>query len=677
MKRMIVKPCVYCLEQVFDTKTHWKRCHVLMICCFIEVFARRHDTRTVGSFTATGSASAGAPQSVRCGAGESNVPAPNLRVHSEDYSCPLREASSGWSREGDRGCTDASSGLSGGPLSTGSTDLSGSCPQNVVQRRQEQGQGQGSRQGLRQAQLRQFFSGRRPLEHGGGSLLHGSQIHDGADGSNAAPPREAIAVSPTRSEAPLVSASGGASICGSAHGQGCSDLARVDGRRQSPLLASGNDASRVDTRTQEPYSGVQCQAGDEGKSNAVELDGQSGSMELSPMESRDPAGGASPSGGQSHHRADHGRSQGDRKSDQRYHDQAFWLSSSVSPALRDKLGPIHARDRASHRWRPSLEALQCSDKFLGVASSCRPSPAGSANSVGDCSIPAALHLGEPLPQSLPRLPLLGYDLCTFRLLNPSSCTCYMNSLLFALLFALHCHGISDQADIGRLRGICDAIQQHSGRLDISKHMHWVMLISPWPQPFRQHDVAEFAQHLLHRLRVPSLQGYWHARRFEAGRCTITDTGPCTSPVSLPLQGPVTLQGCIDQWHSQHTSALLAFTPGTSLIVLQLMRFNAEGRGKWKRTVKSLHTISHVLDDVVVPVFVDLESTQCLYPRFKVASIIAHFGDRADSGHYRCLWNENNTALITDDASAVTACTPPLLEEISANAYLVFLTREHD
>ncbi|OLP94688.1 hypothetical protein AK812_SmicGene23285 [Symbiodinium microadriaticum] len=135
--------------------------------------------------------------------------------------------------------------------------------------------------------------------------------------------------------------------------------------------------------------------------------------------------------------------------------------------------------------------------------------------------------------------------------------------------------------------------------------------------------------------------------------------------------------CIDQWHSQHTSALLAFTPGTSLIVLQLMRFNAEGRGKWRRTVKSLHTISHLLDDVVVPTFVDLESMQCLYPRFKVASIIAHFGDRADSGHYRCLWNENNTALIADDAAAITPCTLPMFEEISANAYLVFLTRECD
>ncbi|OLP78151.1 hypothetical protein AK812_SmicGene41706 [Symbiodinium microadriaticum] len=138
-----------------------------------------------------------------------------------------------------------------------------------------------------------------------------------------------------------------------------------------------------------------------------------------------------------------------------------------------------------------------------------------------------------------------------------------------------------------------------------------------------------------------------------------------------------IQDCIDQWHSQHTSASLAFTPETSLIALQLMRFNAEGRGKWRRTVKSLHTNSHLLDDVVVPTFVDLESMQCLYPRYKVASIVAHFGDRADSGHYRCLWNENNTALIADDAAVIATCTLSLLEEISANAYLVFLTRECD
>ena len=250
----------------------------------------------------------------------------------------------------------------------------------------------------------------------------------------------------------------------------------------------------------------------------------------------------------------------------------------------------------------------------------------------------------------------------------------MNSLLLALLFALRCHGVSDQADLGRLRGICDAITLHSGQLDISRHMHWIMLISPWQQPFRQHDVAEFAQHLFHRLRVPSLQGYWHARRFEAGRCSVIDTGPCTSPVLLPLQGPVTLQDCIDQWHSQSTSALLAFTPGTSFIVVQLMRFNAVGRGKWKRTVKSLHAVSRLLDDVMIPTFVDSDSSQCLFLRFKVASIVVHYGDSADSGHYRCLWHENNAVLITDDASATTVCTPSQLEEASANAYLICLVR---
>ena len=239
----------------------------------------------------------------------------------------------------------------------------------------------------------------------------------------------------------------------------------------------------------------------------------------------------------------------------------------------------------------------------------------------------------------------------------------MNSLLLALLFALHCHGVSTQADLGRLHGVYDALQQHSGRLDVSKHMHWIMLISPWLQPFRQHDVAEFAQHLVRRLRIPAFQGCWHARRFEAGRCSILDTGPCSSPIPLPLQGPESLQACIDKWHSQHSSALHAFTSETSTILLQLMRFNAEGRGKWKRTVKSLHQILHVLEDVMIPIFADVDSLQCLHLRFKVASIIVHYGDRADSGHYRCLWNKNNTALITDDASATTVCTTQQLEEL--------------
>ena len=161
-----------------------------------------------------------------------------------------------------------------------------------------------------------------------------------------------------------------------------------------------------------------------------------------------------------------------------------------------------------------------------------------------------------------------------------------------------------------------------------------------------------------------------------GRCTLADTGPCASPVTIPLQGTASLQDCIDQWHLQISSAMHAFTSGASTILLQLMRFHAEGRGRWKRTVQSLHKLSRILDDVMVPFFADDDSPQCLFLRFKVTSIIAHFGDRADSDHYPCLWKENDTALITDDASVAQLCTAQQLDEISGNAYLICLIR-HD
>ena len=43
MRRAITKPCIYCLECTFDKQPHWKRCHVITLCCFIGAFARRDD----------------------------------------------------------------------------------------------------------------------------------------------------------------------------------------------------------------------------------------------------------------------------------------------------------------------------------------------------------------------------------------------------------------------------------------------------------------------------------------------------------------------------------------------------------------------------------------------------------------------------------------------------------
>ena len=112
----------------------------------------------------------------------------------------------------------------------------------------------------------------------------------------------------------------------------------------------------------------------------------------------------------------------------------------------------------------------------------------------------------------------------------------MNSLLLVLLHTPQCHAPTRKDALGKLHGVYDALHQHSGALDISRHYTWVMLVSPWPQPFRRHDLAELAQHVVPRLRIPALQGCWQARRFEAGHCRSLDTGPVACPIPMVLQG---------------------------------------------------------------------------------------------------------------------------------------------
>ena len=47
-RRALTKPCPFCLEQRFDLQSHWKRCHVITSCCFIEILACGHGTSTDG-----------------------------------------------------------------------------------------------------------------------------------------------------------------------------------------------------------------------------------------------------------------------------------------------------------------------------------------------------------------------------------------------------------------------------------------------------------------------------------------------------------------------------------------------------------------------------------------------------------------------------------------------------
>ena len=61
MRRAITKPCIYCLESTFDKQSHWKRCHVITLCCFIELYSRRNDACSVQSHAAPGTPIADGP----------------------------------------------------------------------------------------------------------------------------------------------------------------------------------------------------------------------------------------------------------------------------------------------------------------------------------------------------------------------------------------------------------------------------------------------------------------------------------------------------------------------------------------------------------------------------------------------------------------------------------------
>ena len=400
-----------------------------MICCFIEVFARSHDTSSHGSISSSGPTATGPIESVSCGTGKSHVSSISFRVCStsrtdtEDEPCSIHQASSTGSPEGGDGrCIDAGSGLDRRPLSSGSAEPTRSPSQRVVQGWEEQGSGKGSRQGFGKSN----YSG--PSQEGGPWSAEVDYYSIDRESMMGQMARMLI-----RHERQLQSLQQDQKLHLFLRPASAVPLMVKVARTWRELMDAGKVRSSLrETMLREliqelkkPYSGVQCQARDEGEGYADELDRQSGGVELSQMESRDPEGGAGSTGGEPYHRADPGGSTGNRESDQWHHDQALRISSPLSPALRDKLGPIHTRDRTSHRWRHSLEALQCADKLLGAASSCGPSSAGPTDSLGDHSVPAAVSLGERAPQPPPRLHLIGCDLLAIRLLNPTSSTCYM------------------------------------------------------------------------------------------------------------------------------------------------------------------------------------------------------------------------------------------------------------
>ena len=83
---------------------------------------------------------------------------------------------------------------------------------------------------------------------------------------------------------------------------------------------------------------------------------------------------------------------------------------------------------------------------------------------------------------------------------------------------------------------------------------WTTFLSNWPEPFRQHDVTDFAHHLLQQLNPNFLSCCWESRVEQDGEIRVVDQSALWRPLHLYICSeqknitlPTDLQGLISSW----------------------------------------------------------------------------------------------------------------------------------
>ena len=82
----------------------------------------------------------------------------------------------------------------------------------------------------------------------------------------------------------------------------------------------------------------------------------------------------------------------------------------------------------------------------------------------------------------------------------------------------------------------------------------------------------------------------------------------------------------------------------------------------------------IWDDALVALFLDADTFRCEHCLFHVASVVVHYAEMAQTGHYRCLWHKSDCTLLTDDAISAVSCHAEQLSAAQCNSYRVWLVR---
>lgn len=205
-------------------------------------------------------------------------------------------------------------------------------------------------------------------------------------------------------------------------------------------------------------------------------------------------------------------------------------------------------------------------------------------------------------------------------------------MLSFLWGVVHCHALEKgendivqlSADAGRLALLCNPLLSATVSLRLSSVWEWTRYLQGWRQPHKQHDVAEFAMHVLRQLRPQCMEGSWQSR---SSLGEVRDVGDTNVPLYIvtPSGGKVGIQACVQQWSVQDFTHALVNPP--VLLCLQLERFVRRNRAIRKKPVPI------VAGNIYMPLFV-AASNRTEQIEYRLISMIVHHGNSPNVGHYR-------------------------------------------
>ena len=265
------------------------------------------------------------------------------------------------------------------------------------------------------------------------------------------------------------------------------------------------------------------------------------------------------------------------------------------------------------------------------------------------------------------------------LINRSQ-VCYLNSFLLSLSWvSLHAGGPASLASLAFLPAFLKG-----GVRELLPHMRLRPFLNGWQRVHAQHDVAEFATHLVSSANLPLAEGDWQTRHLIQGRIEVRDVGSTFVPLGLrlpPLGTACVLQDMVDKWASKGSAPISA----PDLLMLQIGRF----------TMRAGH-YSKVRDpmlfswEVSIPIFV--RGLQVTQTKYEVIALLFHLGDSPYSGHYRAMLRrdarvQSNAlltpeqlsmqALVTDDGKPAVRPSLSVIHHVRCNSYLILCLRADD